>query len=129
MTNEMQQKIYELFNKGISYRKIGATLGIAPNTVKAVVTKTDCNDRTRCKECGKIIFYTPQRKKKKFCCDACRAAWWSKHREARNLKATYNYVCPNCGKIFTAYGNPYRVYCSRACSAMGRKERYGKGNV
>jgi len=130
MTNEEKRTIIELREKGLAYSKIALQVNIASSTIKSFFQKYDKGSGASvCLECGKAIPVIPHRKKKKFCCDVCRFAWWSKHRDARQLKAIYNYVCPTCRKEFTAYGNPHRVYCSRACSAEGRRERYGKGNV
>lgn len=127
MTNEEKYKIVEMRNSGASFRKIAIALNISPNTVKSYYLRLHETEDGVCKECGKPIASLPKKKKKRFCCDECRFKWWSKHREERTLKATYNYICPECGKTFTAYGNSHRVYCSRDCSAKGRSQRYGKG--
>ncbi|MDR0883423.1 MAG: hypothetical protein LBN05_02285 [Oscillospiraceae bacterium] len=58
---------------------------------------------------------------RRFCCDACRLAWWKAHPKQVNRKAIYKYICPVCHKAFTAYGNNHRIYCSRKC--------YGKSRV
>ena len=52
---------------------------------------------------------------RRFCCDACRMAWWKAHSAKLNRKAIYCFTCPICTKPFTAYGNANRKYCSRKC--------------
>lgn len=32
-----------------------------------------------------------------------------------NRKANYEFICPHCKKLFSAYGNKKRKYCSHAC--------------
>ena len=121
---EEKRRIFELHNQGLCYSRIGAIMGFSPNTIKSIITRAKVDGCSVCMECGKILIFTQKKKQKKFCNYDCRMAWWSKHREKRNLKAMYDYVCPVCGKVFTAYGNPHRVYCSRECSAKGRKEAW-----
>ena len=129
MTNENKIRISELVRQGWSYRKIATTLNISPNTVKSYFLRMNEGNVGACKECGAQLLFLPKRKKRKFCSDACRMSWWAKHPEERKPKAVYNYVCPVCGKAFIANGNPHRVYCSRQCSAKGRSQRYGKGEL
>ena len=68
-----------------------------------------------CEQCGKPIEQNPGRKRKRFCCDACRNKWWNAHLELVKRKAVYTYTCPTCGKEFTVYGNSHRKFCSHAC--------------
>ena len=68
-----------------------------------------------CEQCGKPIEQNTGRKRKRFCCDACRNKWWNAHLELVKRKAVYNYTCPACGKKFTVYGNSHRKFCSHAC--------------
>lgn len=62
-------------------------------------------------------------KEKIFCSDNCRMKWWNSHQELVNRKAEYVFVCRNCGKLFTAYGNKERKYCSHSCYI---EHRYSK---
>lgn len=75
-----------------------------------------------CLCCGKTIIQYPGRKEKKFCSDSCRNQWWNGHLNLVNRKAMYDFVCPACGKPFTAYGNRNRKYCSQECYF---KDRFG----
>lgn len=74
-----------------------------------------------CVQCGAILKNADSRKKK-FCSAKCRMAWWNTHQEYVMRTAYYSFVCPQCGKTFTAYGNAKRVYCSRECFAVARKK-------
>ena len=68
-----------------------------------------------CEQCGKPIEQNPGRKRKRFCCDACRNKWWNAHLNLVKRKAVYTFTCPACGKEFTVYGNSHRKFCSHAC--------------
>ena len=73
-----------------------------------------------CLNCGAPIIQRPKVKKRKFCCSDCRISWYKANPDRLNLKAMYEYVCPTCGKHFSAYGNSRRKYCSHACYIAGR---------
>lgn len=100
------------------YGRIAAQLQISINTVKSFCRQHSLAARTAgavCEQCGKPIDQNPGRKRKRFCCDACRNKWWNAHLELVKRKAVYNYTCPACGKEFTVYGNSHRKFCSHAC--------------
>ena len=73
-----------------------------------------------CKYCGAMILEIPGRKEKKFCSDDCRNRWWNKHLAEATRKNMSNYVCPACGKTFSAYGKRNRKYCSHECYITDR---------
>lgn len=79
-------------------------------------------DTDVCKQCGKQIIQVAKRKKKIFCCDACRQNWWSSHQLLvnRSSKCIHHFTCPSCGKPFTAYGNSKRKFCSHHCYIRSR---------
>lgn len=62
-------------------------------------------------------------KEKIFCSDSCRMKWWNSHQELVDRKAEYDFVRRNCGRLFTAYGNKERKYCSHRCYI---EHRYSK---
>ena len=66
-------------------------------------------------------------RKKRFCSNECRRAWWSENRDKINMssEAQYKTTCEGCGKQFVAYGNPNRKYCSHECYI---NYRYWNGN-
>ncbi len=77
-----------------------------------------------CLCCGKEVAQTPGRKEKKFCSDRCRNKWWNSHLDRVKRKANYEFICPQCRKPFTAYGNAKRKYCSHECYIA---HRFGGG--
>lgn len=118
MTDEQKQQITTMRRDGAGYGKIAVILGISINTVKSfcrrhnLVTK---KTTSVCEQCGKPIEQNPGRKRKRFCCDACRNKWWNTHPELVKRKAVYTFTCPNCGKKLSVYGNSHRKFCSHAC--------------
>lgn len=130
MTTAQKQQIEHLRRKGESYSSIAAALGIFENTVKSYCrrnnlgagfkAKQDITKENLCKNCGNPLEYTPGAKKKRFCSDKCRMAWWNSHPEAVRRKAIYHFRCKSCGAPFESYGNAHRKYCSRTCFAAAR---------
>ena len=140
MTNEQKTVVESLRSQGLGYKRIAAQTGISANTVKsylrknapvaveqetpvispesAVVISSDI--QPVCRQCGKPVAQNPGRKEKKFCSDHCRNLWWNAHLSEVKRKAMYEYVCPNCGKPFYAYGNRKRKYCSHDCYVADR---------
>ena len=132
MTNMQKQRIEYLRGKAESYTAIADTLGVSENTIKSycrrnglgagyIEKQTMANEGEICAHCGKPLMHRPGSKKKRFCSDQCRMAWWARHPEAVKRKAVYHFVCPVCGAEFEAYGNAKRKYCSRACSSSARR--------
>jgi endogenous inhibitor of DNA gyrase (YacG/DUF329 family) len=132
MNQVQKDEIRRLRSDGFGYAKIAAALGINENTVKSFCrrnglggrmanTQNDVNvGRGYCKQCGRLIAQTPKCKRRIFCSDGCRAAWWNAHPDNVRRKAFYHFTCANCGSEFTAYGNKKRKYCSHACYISGR---------
>ena len=75
-----------------------------------------------CLECGDSVYQNPKGRRKRFCSDACRIAWNSKHPRPENWKSGRAAICPVCGKKFTAIreSKRQRKYCSHACANRGR---------
>jgi endogenous inhibitor of DNA gyrase (YacG/DUF329 family) len=131
MTSLQKERIALLRGKGESYAKIAATLNISENTVKSFcrrnnlgaskLTELSLQTKEVCKFCGKPLMHTPKAKRKRFCSDKCRMAWWNAHPEAVNHKAVYHFKCMVCGASFESYGNAHRKYCSRACYGAARR--------
>lgn len=129
MTNEQRIRIRELRAQGFGYTSIANAVGLSKDSVKAfcrshglagikaeyqITAEPVTNDNT-CLNCGMPLTHVPGAKRKKFCNRACRQAWWNAHPEEVKRKAVYHFVCPTCGKAFTAYGNAGRKFCSHAC--------------
>ena len=133
MTALQKERIKQLRAKGESYAAIATALGISENTVKSFCRRNnlgaDCiaeqpgTDFEVCGNCGKPLQHTPGAKRKRFCSDKCRLAWWSANPQSINQKAHYSFTCGGCGAEFTAYGNKGRKYCSHNCYVV---DRFGK---
>ena len=139
MTEEQKTQIANLRGEGYGYVRIAQALGISENTVKSFCRRKKLAGRTVasqampaavrdgnhfCLCCGNEVAQTPGRKEKKFCSDRCRNKWWNSHLDRVKRKANYEFICPQCRKPFTAYGNAKRKYCSHECYIA---HRFGGG--
>lgn len=118
MTNNKKERIRKLRMQGLSYVKVAERTGLKLETVKSFCRCHGLRGEGKtlaglpdakykyvyCKNCGMKIMQEPKRKKKMFCCDACRNLWWKEHPYMIDRKAYYDFVFPNCGKAFQAYG-------------------------
>lgn len=134
MVDDRKNMIITYRDKGCSYKTIADMLNISVNTVKSCCRRNKQTknvqtqkpvklDNSRCLNCGCEITIIKGHRRKKFCSDRCRMAWWNAHKDKVNKKAVYSIVCGHCKKSFEAYGAKNRKYCSRRCYFMGR---YGK---
>lgn len=66
-----------------------------------------------CAYCGETLMQPMTGRRKRFCSDQCRRAYWKAHRDEmkKNPKSVYTKMCPFCGKTFEVYGNRKRKYC------------------
>ena len=127
MTGEQKQRIQDMRQRGSSYADIASAVGLTKNSVKTFcwrnnLTACDASNDTgnednkdTCKHCGKKLRQKSKQKPKTFCDDACRLAWWRKHRDKLDKKAVYKLTCAHCGKVFDSYGNKERKFCSHDC--------------
>ena len=129
MTDEQRTAVTGYRRSGYGYKKISQITGICESTVKTycrrnglagivaetLTAKPHSATEKPCQCCGKPVVQFPGRKEKKFCSDACRNKWWNSHLHLVKRKAVYDFVCPVCGKTFSAYGNRNRKYCSHEC--------------
>ena len=113
-------KIRELQMQGHGYKKIAKILGISENTVKSYCRRHPVENS--CLQCGRALSHTPGKKRKKFCSDKCRLAWWNTHKEFVKKKTFYTLTCQHCGQLFESYGNSKRKFCSRACFNDSRRK-------
>ena len=122
MKNELKNKILELRDLGKGYKTIAKELSITPSAVRSVCTAkfSDPDLYGTCKNCGIRVKQTPGKKKRQFCSDKCRMAWWNSHRDEVKRKSFYTFTCPCCNTEFVSYGNKERVYCSISCFAKNR---------
>ena len=96
MTESERTKIRELSADGFGYRRIAAMTGLSTNTVKSYLKRHGNEvaiqpDQTgcECKQCHRPIQQTPHKRKKVFCSDACRMAWWNAHPEKVQRRANH----------------------------------------
>ncbi len=113
--------------QGSSYRQIAEHLMLSPNTVKSICRRSDVkllqpatSAIDVCKNCGASLPPNVSGRKRTFCGDKCRYAWWNRTRSKR----PYRLTCYRCGKEFISYGNRKRKFCGRECYIFSR---YGEG--
>lgn len=124
MTQAEAHKIAEMQKEGAGYRRIATALGMPINTVKSYcqrhpVVQTEVASNN-CKHCGADLGESAGKRKKQFCSDKCRMAWWSQHRYMVQRKATRQAVCAYCGNSFSVYGRPNQKFCSLECYQKNR---------
>lgn len=123
MKNNQKEMIRNMRRRGMPYGDIAAALGLSSNTVKSfcrrenisVTNDSDSKNRNLCKNCGAPLKHHPGSKKRTFCCDKCRYAWWNKNR----LKGNYRLTCFYCGHEFYS-NNKKQKYCGRECYIHSR---------
>jgi hypothetical protein len=131
MTDNQKTQILEMRRLGCTYRHIAANLSLQEGTVKTCCLRAAKKDslttpsespKCTCKQCGKEIIQVAKRKKRIFCCDACRQKWWGSHLFLihQGSAALHHFTCSYCQKPFTAYGNAKRKYCSHDCYIKAR---------
>ena len=136
MTDKQKMKIVEYRNQGRSYTEISKLMDLSINSIKTYCKRHGLGgsaaysaavpEISRCEMCGKEIQQNPRRKRKRFCSDRCRMAWWNSHQDQVKRKANYEFTCPYCKKIFISYGNANRKYCSHSCYI---EDRFGGERV
>jgi endogenous inhibitor of DNA gyrase (YacG/DUF329 family) len=138
MTDEQKQQIIALRRDGAGYGRIAARLQISINTVKSFCRRQSLSkdtasklaeilsgEVTHCGNCGAVIYQVKGQKRRKYCSNQCRMAYWGQHLDQVNRKAFYTLKCRHCGKLFQVYGDKGRKYCSRACYLKDRLQGGG----
>ncbi len=85
-----------------------------------------------CQQCGKLFSAKPKDAGRKFCEFACYKAYEAEHGRERNKVEPIRFTCKNCEKPFQRNPGELRsyhkkfgkdpLYCSRACSHIGRTD-------
>lgn len=96
MRDEQKRQIIALRRDGTGYGSITNQLGLSINTVKSFCRRHSLAAPAAgavCEQCGSPIEQKLGRKRKRFCCDACRNKWWNSHpelmkRQSRQKKIT-----------------------------------------
>lgn len=129
MTQEQQQEIRRLRAMGEGYKRISAILNLSLNTVKSFCRRDNAEElpdeaaqsteQAACLRCEQPLAIVPGRKRRLFCSDACRVAYWRTQAKPMELSRR----CPNCGRLLLGHDTS-RKYCDHACYI---EHRFGGG--
>ena len=131
MSEIEKQQILDLRLKGIGYKAIAAVIGVSRDAVRGFCKKNglggdekaeQAENKHRCPCCGQVVTKKDRGRNRRFCSADCRRKWWAGNADARSKKpeAIYSYTCLHCGKLFSAYGDKERKYCSQDCYFKAR---------
>lgn len=126
MTKQEIAKIKFFRSEGLGYGAIATKMGLSVNTVKSFCRRNGLTGVAKekafifCRQCGKPLEQEEKKRARKFCCEACRRAWWKEHPELITRQAYYTITCAHCGQEFRSYGNNKRKYCNHACYIAAR---------
>lgn len=129
MTDLEKQKVRLWRSEGLGYGAIANRLGLSENTVKSYCRRNGLTGVAAkkpvviCRYCGGALPPYSTGRKRHFCSDTCRRAWWKEHPDMGQRTAYYSMTCKQCGREFLSYGNKNRKYCSHTCYTA---ERFGK---
>jgi IS30 family transposase len=141
MTQLEREEILRLRLEGKSYTQIADKLQTSRNTVKSTCQRFGCqpneitkeiHDSDHCRLCGTVLAQQATGKRKSFCSELCRRAWWKQHQDKRSFKSGVKAKCANCGRVFLDYEKNRRKYCCHACyihARFGGKKTYDKRAV
>ena len=116
MKPQIKNEINAMRLAGAKASEIAQRLGIPASTVRTHIRRhPEIPNTIVCPTCGKRVIQGSGGRRKKYCSDRCRMAWWNSHPEDIHRKAYYTLTCQHCGREFESYGNQKRKYCSRAC--------------
>ena len=121
MKPQIKNEINALRLAGVKPAEIALRLGLPASTVRTHIRRhPEIPNTIVCPTCGKRVVQGTGGRRKKYCSDRCRMAWWNSHPEDILRKAYYTLTCQHCGREFESYGNQKRKYCSRACYDAAR---------
>jgi len=127
MTERQKRDILILRDRGLTYAAISDKMEIPLNTVKSYCRRAQGNTLTEgilCRNCGDTLVHSAQVRKKSFCCNHCRNAWWNNHRDQLNHRDARTQMCLYCGCSFEVAGKRRQKYCCHECYIS---DRYGEG--
>ena len=116
MTRKQKTEVDHLRIIGASASDIASQLGLSVNTVRSYFFRHPLEQSCdgACPVCGEPLYSLLKRKRRRFCSDACRMAWWNRH-------PTASHICITCGREFKSNGKNAK-YCSRECYYRARRE-------
>ena len=134
MTDRQKRAIADMRLLGFSCGEIAKRLRLSYNTIKSYCFRENLTaekdgsvegeaENEYCKNCGAVLTHRPGAKRKTFCSDHCRTAWWNRIRVYAASNRT-SHICQCCGEVFESYGTQKRKYCGRDCYI---RARYGEG--
>ena len=121
MNHTQKDTIIKMRQSNMTFSAIAKATGLSLNTVKSICYRCGTKKETSkgsavlCKECGRTITTFSKNRPRLFCCDACKVAWWNKHRAERRTNKISISTCAVCGNVFASYTSANRKYCSQAC--------------
>ena len=122
MTAEQKKLILKMRTDFCGYTQISEATGLSVSSVKSYCYRHGLNTEALkasggfCRLCGKPITKPSRTRPRKFCSDACKSAWWNRHRfDHAGSSAIVQFSCRVCGKQFRDYGSANRKYCSQVC--------------
>lgn len=144
MDRDTRKSIFKMKSQGLSNQAVASLLGLKKDTLHEFCKKYHLigpsevirlniieleQQNIICPHCCGPIRQKKRGRRKRFCSEKCRRAWWKENEEARSKKpkALYSNHCLACGKYFIVYGNHRQKYCSRACYLNHRYRREKDG--
>lgn len=125
MTKDQHVELKTLREGGASHAEIAAILHMPTNTVKVYCYRHGIqlpkllDAANICAHCGQALVPRTKRKKR-FCSDACRTAWWNGHRTQLHRRIVVQRACAYCGTLFESYPVQNRRFCSHPCYISAR---------
>ena len=136
MTDWQARQIRELRRHGKGYKAIASATGLNRDAVRYYCKANELDDvgskaqaiQAQCPNCGKRLDQPRTGRKRRFCGEPCRRAWWAKHPDGLQQResAVYHLTCAHCGKEFESYGNRNRRFCCRTCYFKARFQENDK---
>lgn len=137
MTAEQKEKIFEMRENGYGYAAIGQALGISKNTIKTYCNRNDLTGVRQeknqlimptavyCKQCGAELASVPGKRKRIYCNEKCRNAWWNDHPDKLKHRTFIVDYCLACRKEIIIAGKRKKKYCSFDCYINDRFHKEG----
>ncbi len=124
MTDQIKEKMIELREQGLGYRRIAQEVGLNVGSVTIFFRRLiEKNAATFCRYCGKKLKQSKGHRQKKYCDARCRYLWLKAHPEEQDLRAYRVIICANCGCEYKTYGSKERRYCSRQCYLLAHAKK------